>query len=72
VKCASKTNYLGVTQTKSGKYQAKIQLDGVKKHLGTFAKEQDAGNAYIDRLNAAQYPKVMARYGSPYMPACYV
>jgi hypothetical protein len=72
VKCASKTDYLGVTRVKSGKWCAKIQLDGVKKHLGTFAKEQDAGNAYIDRLNAAQYPKVMARYGSPYMPACYV
>jgi hypothetical protein len=72
VKYASKSNYLGVTRIKSGKWQARIQLDGVRQTIGTFAKEQDAGNAYIDRLNAAQYPKIMARYGSPYMPACYV
>jgi hypothetical protein len=72
VKYASKTNYLGVTRVKSGKYQAKIQINGFKQTICTFAKEQDAGNAYIDRLNAVQYPKVMARYGCPYIPANYV
>jgi hypothetical protein len=72
VKYASKSNYLGVTRIRSGKYQARIRLNGVKQTIGTFENEQDAGNAYIDRLNAAQYPKIMARYGVPYMPIyCY-
>jgi len=46
---APKNNILGikgVNRTRSGRYAAKIRVNGHLKHLGTFPTPQDANNAY--------------------------
>jgi hypothetical protein len=49
-KTAGRTSkFLGVHWSKChGKWQARIQIDGKKKHLGVFDNEEDASRAYIE------------------------
>ena len=44
----SSSKYTGVSKTRSGNWQATIYRKGVRKHLGTFESEAEAGQAYMD------------------------
>lgn len=47
--CNSKTGYNGVTyHARVRKYQASIQYDGIRKHLGYFSTPEAARDAYIE------------------------
>lgn len=39
----------GVSLRHNGKYQASIQKDGVKIHIGTFNSQEEASSAYIEK-----------------------
>ena len=41
-----KSRFKGVRQHKSGKWYAQIEARGVKRHLGSFANEEDAAFVY--------------------------
>ena len=52
----NKTGFNGVCKVKGGKFQAQIQIDGEKKHLGYFTKPRDAAMAYDEAIVANQLP----------------
>ena len=47
------SKYVGVYKLKSsGKYRARIWIKGRFENLGTFDTEEEAGKAYLDKLNS--------------------
>ena len=44
---SSATGLKGVTVTTSGKYQARIKIDGRKRDLGTYKSQEEAAAAYF-------------------------
>lgn len=40
------SRFKGVSWDKTGKWRAQIRIDGIRRHLGTFADEESAAKAY--------------------------
>ena len=47
----NKSGVKGVEKSKSGKFRARIYINGKKKHLGTFDNLEDAGKIYQNACN---------------------
>jgi len=62
----SRSKYKGVTKTASNKYIAKIRgLNGKTIHIGTFYNEDDAGQAYNDKLRELGLEEVSVLNDTP-------
>ena len=44
------TNYLGTSNHGCGKYQSRIVIDGIRRHLGTFNNQKIAHSVYLHEL----------------------
>ena len=49
-KKSRQSKYKGLTKAKSGKWVARINVDGKSRYLGVFSSEEDAAQAYQDEL----------------------
>lgn len=64
--CPKSSQYAGVTWiSRDRKWQAKISIEGIHKHLGYFSNEKDAKNAYdkaIEELNQGKIIDELTTY----------
>lgn len=44
--CTNKSGHKGIWQRKSGRYTARVEMDGVRKNLGTYSTKEEAKAAY--------------------------
>lgn len=68
ISSVGKSEFKGVTQLRSGRWQAQISYDGKRCYLGSFESEEDAALAYDDAAWMAwgEY----ARLNRPGSPPC--